>query len=235
MRDRSALGKLIGAYFALAFVGCAVPLALGHDPLRHPEPYRAWGLSGDLDDRTVAIALSIVAGLLVGVATIASSRVLLRRSRSARALAGVLASPIEGASSGVLVLLALASGVAEELFFRALLVPHTGIVASSVVFGLLHQVRGPGRWLWASWAAVMGAIFALLFVATGELVGAVVAHVLINAQNLHYLRDGRHRVADGGQARLLADDPHQAQPMRTRRTPTPLGGLLARAPRSRMG
>ncbi len=63
--------------------------------------------------------------------------------------------------------------------------------ASSVGFGLLHQMRGPSRWVWAAWAGAMGLLFALVFVVTGSLVGAVLAHVAINGANLLYIRDVR--------------------------------------------
>jgi membrane protease YdiL (CAAX protease family) len=40
-----------------------------------------------------------------------------------------------------------------------------------------------------AWATATGLLFALVFRATGSLVGPVVAHAAINAVNLRYLRD----------------------------------------------
>jgi hypothetical protein len=85
--------------------------------------------------------------------------------------------------------MAVASGIGEELFFRGLLAQTIGIVLSSLAFGVLHQVRGQGRWAWAAWATVLGAMLAVLHAMTGQLVGPIVAHVAINAANLRYLRD----------------------------------------------
>jgi membrane protease YdiL (CAAX protease family) len=82
-----------------------------------------------------------------------------------------------------------ASAAGEELLFRGLLVPAAGVIASSLLFGALHQVRGPGRWAWMAWATVMGLLFGGVFVATGSLVGPMVAHAAINCANLRFLRD----------------------------------------------
>jgi hypothetical protein len=61
------------------------------------------------------------------------------------------------------------------------------LVASSVIFGLAHI--GPMRrfWVWTVWATVMGLVFGLLYAATGELLAPVVAHVLINYENMHFI------------------------------------------------
>ena len=64
-----------------------------------------------------------------------------------------------------------------------------GLIASSLAFGLLHQMRGSVRWVWAAWATVMGLLFGALFLATGSLLGALVAHAAINVTNLRFLRD----------------------------------------------
>ena len=97
---------------------------------------------------------------------------------------------VHEASTAAIVGMAVASGVAEELFFRGTLLPWIGVVPSAIVFGLVHQVRGPARWLWVGWATVMGLLLGALYRATGDLVGPVLAHVLVNLFNLLYLRDG---------------------------------------------
>jgi uncharacterized protein len=96
---------------------------------------------------------------------------------------------VHGVGDGPIVLMALASGVGEELFFRGWLTPLVGVTLSSVAFGLLHQVRGRARWAWAGWATLMGVTFATLYELTGHLAGPILAHVTINLVNLRYLRD----------------------------------------------
>jgi membrane protease YdiL (CAAX protease family) len=96
---------------------------------------------------------------------------------------------VRDAGDGTILVLGLASGIAEELFFRGLLAPALGLVVSSVAFGGLHQLRGRVGWIWASWACVMGLLFGSLFLATGSLLGPIVAHASINVMNLRFLRD----------------------------------------------
>jgi membrane protease YdiL (CAAX protease family) len=127
-------------------------------------------------------------GLLAG-ATVLASRILARRTAWTRALHEALRPAVRTADGLTIACMALSSGVGEELLFRGLLVPILGVCGSSLAFGLLHQVRGPARWVWAGWACVMGALFALVFTITGSIAGAVLAHVAINAANLRYVRD----------------------------------------------
>jgi membrane protease YdiL (CAAX protease family) len=79
--------------------------------------------------------------------------------------------------------------VAEALSFRGLLVPAFGLVVSSLAFGALHQLGGRVGWAWAGWATVMAFVFGLLFLATGSLLGPIVAHAAINVANLRFIRD----------------------------------------------
>jgi membrane protease YdiL (CAAX protease family) len=82
------------------------------------------------------------------------------------------------------VMIALLSGVSEELFFRGVLLPEIGLVASSALFGLLHALNRA----YAIWAALTGAVFGVLAVSGGSLVGPIVAHALYNFGALLVLR-----------------------------------------------
>ncbi len=192
------------AYAIVGTIAALAVIAVGRDPL-HMSPGLGLGPSvlgldatiemGDLGtkaaegDRIAAIALSSGLGLLVAVATIAYSRSYAIRSKRARALMDALRPSVVGATTGELFVTALFSGVAEEILFRGALVPAVGVVISALLFGLLHQVKGVARWYWATWAVVMGLVFGVIFRATGELAGAVIAHVAINAHNLLLIRD----------------------------------------------
>lgn len=165
----------------LGLVGVCGSLLLGMHPLVR-EPW--------LDTHgTEAALVSLLLGACVAGITVLSSRVLVRRFGWARALHGTLRPVFARESDASLALMAIASGVGEELFFRGLLAPLLGVAVSSVVFGALHQVRGRGRWAWAAWATVLGAALAAVYGLTGHLVGAIGAHVAINAANLRYIRD----------------------------------------------
>ena len=130
---------------------------------------------------------SLVLGLLVAALTVASTRFLTQRTSWARQLRVEFRAVLHGATSQDIVVLALASGTAEELFFRGALAPWLGVTLSSLAFGLAH-IGPTRRYLpWTAWALVMGFILGALSWATGSLVGPLVAHVTINALNLRYV------------------------------------------------
>lgn len=87
--------------------------------------------------------------------------------------------------------LAVCSGISEELFFRGVLMPELGLFVSSALFGLLHPL-GIAYVLWAT-AAGMG--LGALYLTTGSLVAPALAHGTYNLIALGYLRrrSGRER------------------------------------------
>jgi membrane protease YdiL (CAAX protease family) len=172
---------VLGAYVAVGAGAAGLALAFEASPLT----CNAWlGMSG-----AASVLSSLGLGLCIGAITIAATRVMVQRAAWAQALHVSLRPAVHRASDWMLLSIAAASATGEELLFRGLLVPLLGVVGSSVLFGALHQIRGAARWWWMAWATVMGLLFALVFRATGSLVGPIVAHALINAGNLRYLRD----------------------------------------------
>jgi hypothetical protein len=196
-RDASRTGTWIAlAYSALGALGATIAEAFGQSPLTT----KPWlGEAGP-----IAAVESLALGIVVAAATVRTTRVL-GRAGWARALHADLRPIVHGLGDGEIVVMALASGVGEELFFRGCLTPLLGVFLSSSAFGLLHQVRGRARWAWAGWATVMGVAFATIYELTGHLVGPIVAHVAINLVNLRYLRDhdpeGKPRALGGLLAR----------------------------------
>lgn len=88
-------------------------------------------------------------------------------------------------------------GLSEELLFRGVMLPAfglnlTGIVVSSICFGILH-LSSCKQWQYAVWATVVGGIFGYIAVATGNLLIPIIAHTLTN-----FISSGvwkfRHRV-----------------------------------------
>jgi uncharacterized protein len=190
---------------ALAVYGGAALVAVGSAALadRSPIATESW-----LPVSTSAgHAASLVGGATIALATTWASRQFVRRWDWARALHALLRPTVKDVGDGSIVVLGLASALGEELFFRGLVATTIGVVASSAVFGLLHQAPGRARWAWTAWATVMGLLFGALFFATGSLLGPIVAHAAINIANLRFLRDT------------------DVEPPKERR----LGGLLGRA------
>lgn len=172
---------------ALLVYGALTAVTLGFAFVRQKSPLATEGWLGL--SPALGHAASVALGVVLFVATAAATRLFVRRWAWARALHSGLRPVVTGAGDATLVVLGVTSAVAEELFFRGLLATTLGLVLSSLAFGVLHQIRGRARWVWAAWATVMGFLFGALFLATGSLVGPIVAHALINVANLRYLRD----------------------------------------------
>lgn len=165
-----------------------------------------------IDSRPLAIAASLAGGVGLALLTIVVSRWLVRTRPWARSLAQDLGTNVVSATDAELAIFALASGVGEELLFRGLGVQLVGVLASSVAFALLHQKRGAGRVGWILQAFAFGLAFGWLFWVTGEIVGNVVGHVLVNFVNLRNVRGlskkKKRSVALGG---LLSRGPARAK------------------------
>ena len=71
------------------------------------------------------------------------------------------------------VVISLAAGIGEELFFRGALQPEVGLIPASLVFGVLHMGTR-GTIAFGGWAAVMGAALGWLAVATEGLLAPIV-------------------------------------------------------------
>jgi membrane protease YdiL (CAAX protease family) len=100
--------------------------------------------------------------------------------REFRALLG----PLSGSE---IFLLAFASSVGEEIFFRGALLPALHIWASSAVFALLHI--GPGRRYlpWTVSALGVGLVMSGLALWLGDLGAPIAAHFTINFMNLRHI------------------------------------------------
>jgi membrane protease YdiL (CAAX protease family) len=85
--------------------------------------------------------------------------------------------------------ISIAAGIGEELFFRGVLQPEIGLVAASIVFGLVHM-GGRGTFAFACWVAVMGLALGMLANVSEGLVAPIVAHSAYDAAAIGYLRWG---------------------------------------------
>ena len=140
-------------------------------------------------------------GLVVGVTsacgTVALGVLLYRLLPALRRLSNELAPHlVDGAKRRDLVLVSIMSGVGEEAFFRGALQPEIGLVASSLLFGVLHV--GPDRryLVWTVWAVGAGFLFGLLYLWTGGILAPVTAHVLHNAATLLLWKRSRRKQSD---------------------------------------
>jgi hypothetical protein len=83
-----------------------------------------------------------------------------------------------------LIWLGLLPGMSEELLFRGVMLPAiglniTGVVTSSLLFGILH-LSGPQQWPYVVWASAVGLLLGFSALATGNLLIPIVAHIFTN-------------------------------------------------------
>jgi membrane protease YdiL (CAAX protease family) len=176
--------RAAGGYALLAALATALALALRDGvPWAYPEPWL-------VEPPGVALVSSAALGLAVATTIIAFTRVTVRRFGWARRLHSELRPvALDLTTVGQILVVAGLSSLGEELFFRGLLAPTVGVVPAALLFGLLHQIKGPSRWVWVGWATVVGLMLGAVFALTGSLVGPLLAHAIVNAANLAYLRD----------------------------------------------
>jgi membrane protease YdiL (CAAX protease family) len=175
-RSWSRAGLVLTLYLALASAGVAWSSLRG-DP-------STWRLAGREDTQTL---LGIVAGVLIGLGYVFASRLAVHRFEWARALHRDMRAMLGPLPNAEVVVLAVASALGEEIFFRGALLPAIGLAGSSLVFALLHV--GPKlRFLpWTVSSFVAGLVFGQLFLWSGDLAGPVVAHFTVNFLNLRFL------------------------------------------------
>jgi len=97
-----------------------------------------------------------------------------------------------------LIWLGLLPGMSEELLFRGVMLPAvglnaTGLVASSLLFGILH-LSGPQQWPYVVWATAVGLLLGFSALATGNLLVPIVAHVVTNLVSSYLWKRGNKQV-----------------------------------------
>jgi membrane protease YdiL (CAAX protease family) len=172
--------------FAAAYAGMALFAALLALALRGSLPFKgaAWLPLTSPSDVLYSTALGTCFGLLVAVGT----RFCVPRFAWAKNLHRELRPLTRGLTGAGILGLAVTSSLGEELLFRGLLQPWLGLWLQALLFGVLHQLGGTSRWVWAGWATLVGFVLGAIFALTGSLAGPLAAHALINGLNLSYLR-----------------------------------------------
>jgi membrane protease YdiL (CAAX protease family) len=176
-RARSILRPAVVFYgvVVLFAVGYAVFSGTSNVLLGDRAPTVGWTLAG------------IGAGLVVVAACHLGRRSLRFLERAADALTDIL-GPI---SYETAVLLALISGVAEELLFRGALWPHLGLFGTTFLFAVVHVVPRRGLWGYPVFAGVVGLLLGALREFSGSVLPPMLAHVTVNGLNLAWLERRR--------------------------------------------
>jgi membrane protease YdiL (CAAX protease family) len=169
---------------ALCFYGALFAVALAWSTWSGRSVFYA---SQAAADEGIAPLVDTAVGLAVAAATIGLSRQITERTKWGDAMGRALAELVGKRSLRECIVLAVASGVAEEAFFRGVLQPALGWLLASLIFGLVHFAPKRELLPWTGFALAAGLVLGALFESTGNLVAPIVAHVGINAVNLRRL------------------------------------------------
>ncbi|MBJ21547.1 MAG: CPBP family intramembrane metalloprotease [bacterium] len=145
----------------------------------------------------LGMAPALGVGILVGVVAVGLSELLTRYTELGESLADVLAESLAGIGRADALLLALASGLAEELFFRGALQSVVGLFWASIAFGACHFLPRRELALWSVYAVGMGFALGGLYEWTGQILAPIATHVVVNGINLPRLvRRAEERSSD---------------------------------------
>jgi membrane protease YdiL (CAAX protease family) len=150
---------------------------------------------------TRGIAIDIAAGAATALMLVLVTYVLARAVKPFELLEREFRAILGHLSHGEIIWIAVLSGAAEELVFRGTLQPWlTGfwgppaaLVATSLVFGLLHFVPDRVFLPWTAFATVVGFICGGLYQVFDSVIPPAVAHTLLNAINLELIVNGGRR------------------------------------------
>ena len=171
--------------FGLVFYGAMAAVAYAWRALWLGESI--FFASAEAAQAGLRLPLDLVKGLAAGIAVLLLSHIFTRSTRWGETLARVLADALGRVSIPGALLLAGASGIAEELLFRGALQPLVGWPLASLLFGLAHLAPRRELLPWTGFAVLAGGLFGWLFDTTGNLLAPITAHFLVNAVNIPVL------------------------------------------------
>lgn len=148
-----------------------------------------------------SVLLSLFGGAITAVIFVSCTRIWAKRSSQGRALARDLSAKAREMQTRNIFFVAASASLTEEIFFRGALVPSCGVVVAAVAFGAVHLRSGIA---WSALAAAFGAALGIVFMASGSLVGPLVAHFAVDAIALFSAREASvNLVENRDRARLL--------------------------------
>ncbi len=123
-------------------------------------------------------------GIGVGLAIVGAWKLLTLFFKRAQYLEQSLSKELGPLSLETAFVLALLSGVGEELFFRGVIQPQIGLWWTSLIFGMLHIPFRKEMLMWPIYAFLMGLFLGWSFELSGSLVFPIVVHFVNNWINL---------------------------------------------------
>lgn len=127
-----------------------------------------------------------VVGLLFGLCVVVVSH-LMMQLRFAQDMAAVFVGMLGPISWWQAFLLALMSGIGEELLFRGAMQPTLGLPLTGLIFAAMHWPMTAKLIPWTISAGLLGLALGWGFERSGHVLGPVIAHFVINFINLRGL------------------------------------------------
>lgn len=165
----------------LLVVGATWMTLAGYPFLKAPDPLRD------------TAALAVLLGCLWGLELV-FSRLFPRSFRATEALHSQIGSLMraQGMTHHQALILALASGLGEEVLFRgaiqnALFGGWIGVGLQALVFAALHPTPDRKAWVYPVYVFCAGLLFGATYLLTGSLVAGVLAHYINNARGFYQL------------------------------------------------
>jgi membrane protease YdiL (CAAX protease family) len=154
--------------------------------------FRGSYLPYEFDFNLISILLGLAAAVPVGIVVFLMMAGPIARltwikramSQMLNKLHGPFSSSIRSLSAVDIILLSLAAGIGEELFFRGMLQSFVGIWWAAAIFGLLHALT-PTYFILAT---AIGAWFGLLYEYSGNLFVPMLSHAAYDIFALYLLR-----------------------------------------------
>ena len=169
-RESFPLLPAVGIYLVLLAVAAAWSWLRGDQPLL--------GLSAGRPLFDLAL------GAATGTAVAGLSALSARHLSWAAAMEDTLVELLGPVGGRQIIILALASSLAEEAFFRGALQPALGLPGTALLFGLAHLAPHRALRPWAVVAAAMGFLLGWLFLFCDSLLAPLACHLAVNAIGL---------------------------------------------------
>lgn len=142
-----------------------------------------WIQWGNLEVRffgTSGIFLATAIGFMVFIL----SNIITQKMSWAQKLEQLFVKLLTPMSLPMIMTLSLFSAIGEEIFFRGAIQNQFGIIASSLLFGLVHFPIEKTMIPWTLSATIMGFVLGGLYLYAGHLLAPITLHFVINGLNL---------------------------------------------------
>ena len=194
MNERVHQLAVVGFYGALTGIAVCWTWLRGArvEDLLAPGTSSGWGI-GDLlaSGTSSGWGIEFALGMGVGLAVVVAGRLGHRLFAPIRRLSSEIRELLPRLKTWDVVLMAVTSGIGEELLFRGAMQSAWGFWPTVILFSVVHGFFIRRYWAWMAFAAVAGVLFGWMVLATGTLLAPILAHATINGLNLAWLERTR--------------------------------------------